>query len=204
MTDNITIKKENIILAYRNGSDEQRAFLTTLFGEDIANEAKPKNIMERVRTFNDAYSIVAQQHSEGNALAGRLLADYQAVSSVAGCSPEIVAYSKLAIIACALNEGWQPQFTTDEYRHFPWFYLYTKEEIDALDEEEKSRVLGHSVCVASAHGGLAYSHSSNASSGSIFGSRLAFKTEELAVYAGKQFVDIWADFVFKVSEPSAL
>ena len=27
-------------------------------------------------------------------------------------------------------------------------------------------------------------------------SQLAFKTRELAMYAGKQFIDIWCDFIF--------
>lgn len=32
---------------------------------------------------------------------------------------------------------------------------------------------------------------------SAYNMRLAYKTRELAEYAGKQFLNIWADFVFK-------
>nr|DAV17419.1 MAG TPA: hypothetical protein [Caudoviricetes sp.] len=31
--------------------------------------------------------------------------------------------------------------------------------------------------------------------------RLAFRTSKLAEYAGKQFLNIWADFVFKIGDP---
>jgi len=40
----------------------------------------------------------------------------------------------------------------------------------------------------------AFSASSVSSTG--FGSRLAFKTRELAEYCGKQFIDIWEKFLF--------
>ncbi|MDU1634071.1 MAG: hypothetical protein E6834_16025, partial [Bacteroides ovatus] len=36
----------------------------------------------------------------------------------------------------------------------------------------------------------------SSSTGASIGVRLAFKTSELAAYCGRQFLDIWADFVF--------
>ena len=36
----------------------------------------------------------------------------------------------------------------------------------------------------------------------VIGVRLAFKTSELAAYCGRQFLDIWADFVFLPEEKS--
>ena len=51
---------------------------------------------------------------------------------------------------------------------------------------------------ANANGGVSYANSNNDSANvnANFGSRLAFKNEELAEYAGKQFIDIYADFCF--------
>lgn len=45
---------------------------------------------------------------------------------------------------------------------------------------------------------LVYTGVRNASLSSYtyYGSRLAFKSEELAEYAGKQFIDIYADYLF--------
>lgn len=115
---------------------------------------------------------------------------------------DVVAYHKLRIIAAALNEGWKPQFTEDEWRYFPWFCFYTQKEIDEMGDEEKNRVVYRSNSYENAGSGVAYAYtgSGSSSTGASIGSRLAFKTSELAGYAGKQFIEIWADFVFKPEE----
>lgn len=153
-------------------------------------DEKPQNVMERVKTFEDACNELGNDH--------QTVIDYYALCD-ATCTKDILSYAKLRIIAAALNEGWKPQFTTDEYRYFPWFYLYTQSEIDEMNEEEKSRVVFRSGSSAYASGGVACAYSSYDSSSTyaIIGSRLAFKTCELAEYAGRQFVEIWADYVFK-------
>lgn len=151
-------------------------------------DEKPQNVMERVKTFKDACNELGIEHD-------KWVQDKKDL----GLEADVIAYLKLRIIAAALNEGWKPQFTTDEYRYFPWFYLYTQSEIDEMSEEEKSRVVYRSSYNASAYGGVAYAGTSHDSSstGTFIGSRLAFKTRELAEYAGRQFVEIWADYVFK-------
>jgi hypothetical protein len=197
MTDNIEIKKQNIINAYRNGNDEQKAFLVNLFGNDIAEEAKPKNIMERVRTFEDACRTLGEEHPMVLAYQNTKIhiTDYFGTD-------DVIAYLKLRIICAALNEGWEPKFTTDEYRWFPWFELFTQQELDDMSEEQRSRVVARSSNYAFANGGVAYAYAGSAASNAytVYGSRLAFKSKELAEYCGKQFIDIWADFVFKVRE----
>lgn len=154
-------------------------------------DEKPQNVMERVKTFKDACNELGIEHD-------KWVQDKKDL----GLEADVIAYLKLRIIAAALNEGWKPQFTTDEYRYFPWFYLYTQSEIDEMSEEEKSRVVFRSNYSADAHGGVAFAvtvHDSSNPDTSI-GSRLAFKTRELAEYAGRQFVEIWADYVFKPEE----
>ena len=75
----------------------------------------------------------------------------------------------------------------------------TKEEIANMDEEDKGRVVCRSYSSAGANGGLVYASSVSVCSNAYTydASRLVFKSLELAEYAGRQFVDIWADFVFK-------
>ena len=154
-------------------------------------DEKPQNVMERVKTFKDACNELGIEHD-------KWVQDKKDL----GLEADVIAYLKLRIIAAALNEGWKPQFTTDEYRYFPWFYLYTQSEIDEMSEEEKSRVVYRSNNLAVANGGVAYAYTFYGSSVTYtyFGSRLAFKTRELAEYAGRQFVEIWADYVFKPEE----
>jgi len=156
------------------------------------SKKKSKNVMERIKTFEDAYNELGEDHP--------LVKEYCWQND--DTSADLLAYLRLRIICAALNEGWQPQFTKDERRWYPWFYLYTQEEIDAMTEEEKGRVVGRASYNASASGGLVYANASNVSSlsSAYYGSRLVFRTRELAEYAGKQFGDIWADFVFKVSK----
>lgn len=154
-------------------------------------DEKPKNVMERIKTFEDACNELGIDHNE-----------WMQDKKELGLEADVIAYLKLRIIAAALNEGWKPQFTTDEYRYFPWFCLYTQSEIDEMNEEDKSRVVYRSNSHANASGGVAYANTYYASSNThaYIGSRLAFKTRELAEYAGRQFVEIWADYVFKPEE----
>lgn len=190
-----TIKRENAMAAYNVASDETKKVLATLLGEDFC---VAKDIKDRVKTFEDAcrelgndHPLVIQYKLYNEQMKGNF--DYM---------EDLTSYFKLRIITAALNEGWEPQFTKDEYRWYPWYNLYTQEEIDRMDEDEKKEV-GLLLWGGSAGNGslcgLAYASSYVAwsVSGSGIGSRLAFKSEELATYAGKQFIKIYANFCFK-------
>ena len=134
-------------------------------------------VTERIKTFEDAVTELGATHPL--------------------VIQDIVAYLRLRIINASLNEGWEPEFRTDEFRWYPWFLLYTQKEIDRMDDEERGRVLGRSYSNAVAYAGVAYSNTYYASSGSHtnYGTRLCFKTEELAEYAGTQFLKEWSDFM---------
>lgn len=150
-------------------------------------------VTERIKTFEDAMKATGMTIP---------LSENQ----LSYLPKDVVAYMKLRIIAAALNELHEttleefPKFTTDEYRYYPWFYLYTQEEIDEMDEEKKKSLwlFGGGSCDG-AYCGLAaaYSDAAWSNSDADVSARLAVKTEELAVYFGKQFRDIWAEYVFK-------
>ena len=152
-----------------------------------------KDVRKRIKTFEDACREIGIDAEAWNRDKISL-----------GLEPDVLAFLKLRIIVKALNEGWEPQFTEDECRYYPWFILYTREEYNKLDEEEKSRVGCRSNYNAIAFGGVSYAAASSDSSFSNagIGVRLAFKTSELAAYCGRQFLDIWADFVFLPEEKS--
>lgn len=148
-------------------------------------------VTERIKTFGEAYVDLGKDHP--------LCKQYTDINAMAQVElpTELLAYLRLRIINAALNEGWEPEFRTDEYRWYPWFSLYTQKEIDSMDDADKGRVLGRSSFNASAYAGVAYSYAGNASSISSthYGARLCFKTEELAEYAGTQFLKEWSDFM---------
>lgn len=152
-----------------------------------------KDVRKRIKTFEDACHEIGIDAEAWNRDKISL-----------GLEPDVLAFLKLRIIVKALNEGWEPQFTEDECRYYPWLILYTGEEYNKLDEEEKSRVVYRSNCAADALGGVSWSraYSDSSSASAYIGVRLAFKTSELAAYCGRQFLDIWADFVFLPEEKS--
>ena len=198
--DIIEIKKSDlqglfkILTNYPQISKEQVINeMTKAFGEEAL---KSQDIKERIKTFEDAVNAIGEDHP--------LVAQYKTINSAfkeADNNLHLFAYTRLAIIAEALNEGWRPEYTEDEYRYYPWFGLYTQEEYDDMDDEDKEccRFVGRSHSDANAGGGLVYAYAryGSASSHTSIGSRLAFKSRELAIYCGKQFIEIWINYLFK-------
>lgn len=190
MEEKISIKKEYVLNAYKHASEEQKALLENMFGKDVF---QPKNIMERVKTFEDACEVLGEEHS--------YVQEYRGVANINfDFTQDIIAYLKLRIICAALNEGCNQTFIKDKYMYYPWFDFYTKEEYDKLDKDKKKECsivcLSHKT--ASQNGCIGCSCAFESSSVAYNGicSRLAFKTEEFAEYCGKQFIDIWADYLF--------
>lgn len=157
----------------------------------------PRPVTERIKTFEDACDDLNRRAQAGDKLANDLMTDLQFNSPR---TPDLLAYIQLRIITYALNEGWVPQFTEDEYRYYPYFYLYTQKEIDEMSEDDKAQLL---LVVGRANNGalcgLSYAGSSLGFSASFagIGARLAFKSSELAKYAGRQFAALWSALVFK-------
>lgn len=84
-----------------------------------------------------------------------------------------IAYVKLKLIAEALNEGWKPNWEDwNEFKYHPLFKMNSS-----------------SGC------GFSYLCHDYVYSFSTVGSRLYFKSRELAEHAGKHFTDIYKDFL---------
>ena len=150
-------------------------------------DEKPQDVTERIKTFEDALNELGDDNV--------LVKEYWAYIDLnVQLSNDIIAYLRLRVITAALNEGWTPQFIKGECRWYFWYDLITKEQYDKLSDEDKRRAV--------LRGGLVYAGAYSASSHSYmsYGSRLAFKSEKLADYAGRQFAEIYADFCFKPKE----
>ena len=157
-------------------------------------DEKPQDITERIKTFDDAVEALGDNHP----LVSQC---YRAIAAFKydPMSENLIAYTKLRVICAALNEGWKPTLDGEWYRYYVWFYIYTKEEYEKLDEEEKAHCVPlRSNSNALANGGLVYAHADYAGSASHShsGRLLSLKTRELAEYCSKQFIDIWVDFLF--------
>lgn len=89
-----------------------------------------------------------------------------------GLTKHDIAYQKLVTIAKSLNEGWVPNVCDNSvYRWYPWFVTNGSPSSFAFDV---------SRC-GSAFAGC--------------GSRLCFKNKELSEYCGKQFIELWKQFI---------
>ena len=174
---------KNIKAAYETATESEETLLSDL----SLGQTREKPVTERIKTFEDARHALGESHL--------FVVEWRMADNL---SLDLEAYLKLRIICAALNEGWEPKFDEDESRYFPWFFLYTKEEYKDFDENDKkkSRVVVRSYINANSFGGVSYASSSSSSYVSTdVGFRLALKTKELAEYCGKQFLDIWADYL---------
>ena len=189
MEKKISINREHVLNAYQQATEEQKALLENMFGKDMF---KPQNIMERVKTFEDACEELGEDHQYVKAYREWMRISY------AECK-DITAYLKLRIICAALNEGWKPKYNGYEGHHYTMFYMYTKKEYGELNGDKKKRI--RVFCIpnrfASEHDGNVYAipSSEKAFSNIYTGYMLTLKTEELANYCAEQFIDIWSDYL---------
>lgn len=182
----IKITTEKVREAYKKGNDCVKGVLQNLFGEKVC---APKNVMDRVKTFEDACIETGTDIKAFNEMTKNL-------------DEHVVTYMKLSIIVKALNEDDKfPYFTKEEWRYYPYFWLYTKDEYEKMntkDREKVSRVLFCSSYIAHSYGGVAFAGALSVASYTRrnVGARLVFRTRELALYAGKQFIDLYVKHLF--------
>lgn len=172
---------------------------------ELMDDPDLRDITERIKTFDDAYNeLAAQTIGLDASLSHPMIQAYDAVQfaeehSNRKIAADVKAYLQLCIITAALNEGWTPQFTKGERRWYPYFYLWKENEPRGKSDEWKDyHQLFHwggyarsgSRCGVAASASLhvwsfTYAH---------FGSRLAYKTEALATFAGRTFAPVYARF----------
>lgn len=183
----IEISKENVELAYKTASDNNvKNVLRALFGESVDAE-KPKDVMERIKTVEDAIADLGEGHI--------LVRTYNSALAIDDSS--LIAYLKLRIVVAALNEGWIPPQDCETDMFWPWFWMYTQKELDDMSEDDKkdrAMISIEDFYGSSAGFGSAYSNNAPSSTHATIGSRLCLKTRNLAIYCGKQFIELWAEY----------
>ena len=126
---------------------------------------KPKNIMNLVKTFQDALDIYLQTNT--------LPPFKKYILEYDGDDPDALntqAYEKLKIIVKVTNQGLVPDWAnTSQRKWYPWFYM-------------SPFAFDGTCCVAS---------------GTCGASRLCVHSEELAIYLGETFTDIYEIYYSK-------
>ncbi|WP_265427857.1 hypothetical protein [Chryseobacterium sp. YIM B08800] len=122
-------------------------------------------IEERIKSVDDAIKELGDNDIE--------VQEYKKLIS-AEIESHLLQYQSAIVICKALNEGWAPDWSNSaEYKYYPWF-----------DMEGSSS----GACFSYLDYAYWFTYS-------LVGSRLCFKSRELAEYAGKQFTEIYKKFM---------
>jgi len=105
----LKVKKSNAIKAWEDADSKGRTLLENLYGKEIF---KSDNVMERIKTFEDALEETGRPN----------------VPEFSDVPEEIRAYFiaqyKMSVIVEALNEGWKPNWdNSSEKKWRSWFTM---------------------------------------------------------------------------------
>lgn len=160
-TAKLEIDPINAVKAYKRADESGKRLLSDLLGE----ENLKLDVMSRIKSYLDACADIGGMKP-------------LTVDNFTFLPPRdresAFAFHQITIIALALNEGWEPDWSnSNQYKYSPWF--------------EFNKAGGGS---GFSFAGFVFGYSN-----STVGSRLVFKSRELAEYAGKQFIDIYNKFL---------
>lgn len=152
MSKKATLSLELAKKMYGGTDKELRAFA-------LENYPELGDITARIKTFEDACEDLGIPTTLPNV--SNLPCDLK---------DKITIGYKLSVIAKALNQGWQVDWSNDEQKWFPYF-------VQNKNESELRFSISFYYC-----------------SGSSVPSHLCFKSKELSDYAGKQFINLYKEY----------
>ena len=191
----LTINKDKLAEVYQNASAETKEALKALFGHESNFISKPKPTLDdytTIRSYEDACEALGEEPLpyEPNPIMNLYGADYEV-------PPHIIALMKLETISRALwGRTWMPEPDAEgsKWFYYPVFGLYTQQEIKNMDEDERGCLLSASA-VSGAGFGYLHANSRYSNETSYNGFRLCQETREKALYFGKQFLELWAEYL---------
>ena len=182
-------------LAYNSGHDsvtpEAKAFMEETFGKKALME--PLSIKDKVTTFEDACKLLNLPETDNR---------LQLIASDL-TDKRMKAGLQLEIIIEAINEGWKYTPLCGKIAWWPWHFVYSKHEIENMSEDLRKKniqmyVDNYDNLLPDEFAGLGSATSTHAwsVSSSALGSRLALKSEDLAVYVGRMFPELYYDWLW--------
>ena len=209
----IQIEKEKVQAAYKNACGCVKDAFEKLFGEDVLENAKPTlDDYKTIKSYEDACDVLGLSpilsENRNKALCAQFPDHYDFRQNM---PKHIIALMKLEIISRALwGKNFQPKPDAEgkEIYWYPWFALYTKDEVKQMSDEDRKSIRGALLAGYADNGasaGFGCLTASNRSSHSVAlsGIRLCQETREKAAYFGRQFIDLWAEYLaygFEVME----
>ena len=182
-------------------TDEMKNVLKALFCKD--EEGKPNlDDYTTIKTYEDACEALSVEpiFNEPNPIMNLYGVEYEV-------EPHIIALMKLETISRALwGKDWMPEpdASGSKLFYYPVFALYTQQEIDNMNEDERGGLLSALAGNGAAAGfGCLYTSYRSSNALAHIGFRLCQETREKALYFGKQFLELWAEYLkfgFEVGE----
>lgn len=165
-------------------SEEVKNVLVALF---CKGEKKPNPTLDNyttIRSYEDACAALKCSPIDEKALRS------------AGVRKGIIALIKLETISRALwgkNYQPKPDASGSSCFYFPWFALWTEKEIKETEGLVYIPVID--AINNPAGFGYAYAHYAPSNASASVGSRLWQESKEKAEYFGKQFIELWFDYL---------
>lgn len=182
-------------------TEEMKNVLKALFCKD--EEGKPNlDDYTTIKTYEDACEALSVEpiFNEPNPIMNLYGVEYEV-------EPHIIALMKLETISRALwGKDWMPEpdASGSKLFYYPVFALYTQQEIDNMNEDERGGLLSANADNGAGAGFGCLSTSLRSSYAAAHsGFRLCQETREKALYFGKQFLELWAEYLkfgFEVGE----
>lgn len=190
----IEIEKTKLEAAFSVACGNTRTVLLALFGEAAVKPEKPDySDYRNIKFYEDACAALGEDPINE---ADESLDDLMARGII---SSRHIALIKLETISRALwGKNFEPKPDPEGRKiyHYPWFALYTKQEMDNMNDEQRGALLSANAGNGADSGfGYLYTKGRSSGSGTNVGFRLCQETEEKARYFGKQFIDLWAEYL---------
>lgn len=197
----IEISKQNVEAAYKVADENGKKLLDALFGKAAKANTPNLDDYKSIKTYEDACEALGLTPIYSDQDPKRAVCehindhwDYRQ-----DMPKHIIALMKLETISRALwGRNWEPKPDAEGSKRFwfPWFALWTKDEIKNLDEHQRGALLSANAYYG-AYAGFGYLSTDYRSSAAYayFGFRLCQETDEKALYFGTQFVELWAEYL---------
>lgn len=177
MKAKLEILKTNALNAFKKADENGKKLLKDLFGEGAL-----KFDYKDIKQYEDACAVLGEEPVDFEELNTTLINN-----GFEPLSAHEIAYKKLVTIAKALNLGWCPNWEDfDECKYYPWFDIEKKKSPAGVGSASNGADLG--VSVLNSHNVASYSNAG-------CGGALASESREIAIYFGKQFAEIWQDYL---------
>lgn len=181
----VELEKDSIAMIYINSNPDGKRAIRKELGEQFS-EILP--VTKRIKSFEEAKAELGVAHES--------VKMYDDLYWKFKSSSDLLAFIKLRVIIAALNEEWTLDASEETQFWYPTFRHFSPDELETPGAKEIREDMHMMTDHSGKPHGFIYAGTINLSTSAITATTasLTFKSKELAEYAGKQFLKIYADY----------